>query len=417
MLGGVAVEVWNKPSPAAAELLREAAVWFQDHAGELVELLDATAVATFPEALRTDVTLAAEAAASTRANILHWAARTIEDPGARVPANLSPEVLAIARDAIRRGADRMLLSGYHASQNIAWRYCMRLLFSMSTDAELLAETLDVAARSIFQYVDDTVAALDEQIERERAELTRGTHAERLEVVNLILEGAPISSDRARERLGYDLRGTHTAAIAWSDPGTADQAELDRAAEQLARAAGTARPLTVIASGSATWLWFPATSELSREAAQDAVEQTPRVRAALGLPAAGVEGFRRSHLHALAAQRLMHNLPADVRVARFADVELVALAGSDLERAGEFVARTLGELASADAELRHTLRTYVAEQFSASRTARALFAHRNTVTSRLQRAEQLLPAPLAGRGLEVGLALELLHWLGPRLVAT
>jgi DNA-binding PucR family transcriptional regulator len=55
---------------------------------------------------------------------------------------------------------------------------------------------------------------------------------------------------------------------------------------------------------------------------------------------------------------------------------------------------------------------VREGFSASRTARALSAHRNTVAGRLQRAEQLLPAPLSGRRLEVGLALEILHWLGP-----
>jgi DNA-binding PucR family transcriptional regulator len=408
----VAQQPWSAPSPAAAALLRDAAVWFRDHASELEALLDEATLATFPEPLLTDVTLTAEAAASTRANIMHWAAHTIADPGARVPANLSPEVLAIARDAMRRGADQLLLSAYHASQNVAWRYTMRLVFSRSSDPAVLAETLDVAARSIFQYVDDTVAALQEQIERERAELTRGTHAERLEVVNLILEGAPITSERASARLGYDLRGTHSAAIVWSDPGTADHAELDHAAEQLARAAGAARPLTVIASGSSTWVWLAAAGELTQDAARAAIDELPRVRAAIGLPRAGIDGFRRSHLDALAAQRLLHNLPSAVRVARFADVELVALAATDVERAGEFVVRTLGGLATADPELRSTLRAYVREEFSASRAARALFAHRNTVTSRLRRAEQLLPAPLDGRGLEVGLALEILHWLGP-----
>src|SRR5207302_450886 len=272
---------------------------------------------------------------STRANIMHWAQCTIADPGGRVPVNLSPEVLAIARDAIRRGADRMLLSAYHASQNVAWRYSMQLLFSMSSEPKVLAEALDLAASSIFQYVDDTVAALEEQIERERAELTRGTHAERLEVVNLILEGAPITSDRAAARLAYDLRGTHTAAIVWSDPGSADHSELDRAAEQLARAAGATRPLTVIASGSSIWVWFAAAHELAADAARAAVDDVPRVRVALGLARGGIEGFRLSHLDALAAQRLLHNLPGGVRVARFADVELIALAASDVERAGEF----------------------------------------------------------------------------------
>jgi len=39
----------------------------------------------------------------------------------------------------------------------------------------------------------------------------------------------------------------------------------------------------------------------------------------------------------------------------------------------------------------------------------LFAHRNTILSRLARTEPLLPAPLAGRGLPVALALEILRW--------
>jgi sugar diacid utilization regulator len=50
------------------------------------------------------------------------------------------------------------------------------------------------------------------------------------------------------------------------------------------------------------------------------------------------------------------------------------------------------------------------QFSAARAARALYTHRNTVLNRLQRAERLLPLPLAGHGLEVGVALEIAQWL-------
>jgi DNA-binding PucR family transcriptional regulator len=404
---------WDPPSPRAAALLSDAARAFLEHSTELVAQLDAAVMEVFPESLRADVTLAAEAAASTRANILHWATHVMADPGGRVPANLSPEVLAIARDAIRRGEDQMLPGAYHASQNIAWRYCMQLLFSMSSDADTLAETLDLAARSIFQFVDDTVAALLDQVERERAQLTGGTHAERLEVVNLILEGAPIAADRASARLGYDLNRRHTAAIVWSDPGTADPAELDGAAEALARAAGAQRPLTVVASGASLWVWFAA-SEPAEQLDAGVLSAIPRVRAALGLPAVGVEGFRRSHLDALATQRLMHNLAGDVRLARFEDTELVALATRDLQSAAEFVARTLGELAHSDPQLCETLRTYIHEQFNASRTARALFAHRNTVLGRLQRAEQLLPAPLADRALEVGLALEILHWFGAQI---
>ncbi len=406
-------EAWVPPTPQAAQLMRDAVRLFLEQPAELVEQVDRAIIAAAPDGLMADPALAAEAAASTRANVLHWATCTMRDPGARVPTNLSPEVLAIARDAVRRGADQVLLSTYHTSQNVAWRYCMQTILAMSADVATLSEALDVTARSIFQFVDDTVAALYEQIERERAALTRGTHAERLEVVTLILEGAPIASDRAGARLGYDLRRRHTAAIVWSDPGKADQTELDHAAEALARSAGGQRPLTVIASGSSRWVWFATPDDADPDGVRSAIEATPRVRVALGLAGAGIEGFRRSHLDALTTQRLMHSASGDLRVASFADVQLVALAATDAEHAAEFVARTLGELAHADPELRHTLRTYIHQQFSASRAARVLFTHRNTILNRLQRAEHLLPAPLEQHGLEVGVALDIAHWLGSR----
>ena len=102
---------------------------------------------------------------------------------------------------------------------------------------------------------------------------------------------------------------------------------------------------------------------------------------------------------------------DLRVTRFADVQLVALALADEQCGREFVTRTLRKLADAEGELRDTLCVYIGEQFSAARAARALYTHRNTVLNRLQRAERLLPLPLAGHGLEIGVALEIAQWLG------
>src|SRR2546430_11297600 len=52
----------------------------------------------FRSPLRSEPVLAAEVAASTRANVLYWAASMERDPGGRVPANLTPEVLGIARE-------------------------------------------------------------------------------------------------------------------------------------------------------------------------------------------------------------------------------------------------------------------------------------------------------------------------------
>ncbi|MFY9930133.1 MAG: hypothetical protein WAK82_19225 [Streptosporangiaceae bacterium] len=69
--------------------------------------------------------LAAEVVASTRANVLHLAASMLKDPGGRVPANLTPEVLGIAREAFRRGIEQSVYTTYHTGQNIVWGYWMR----------------------------------------------------------------------------------------------------------------------------------------------------------------------------------------------------------------------------------------------------------------------------------------------------
>ena len=62
-----------------------------------------------------------------------------------------------------------------------------------------------------------------------------------------------------------------------------------------------------------------------------------------------------------------------------------------------------------AELRETLRVHLREGSSASASARALFAHRNTVLNRLGRAQELLPRALEDSRLDVALALEIDHW--------
>ena len=286
----------------------------------------------------------------------------------------------------------------------------RTAFALSADPAALRQALEAGSRSLAGFIDDTVAALSEQLRRERADLARSSHARRFEVVSLILDSAPITTGRASTGLGYDLRRRHTAAVLWTDPRRPDQAALAQAAEALGPATRARQVLTVIASSSSVWAWLAAAADTDAGALAAATAAHPGVRVAVGPIGAGADGFRRSHFDAVATQRLMSRRP-DLRVARFADVQLVTLAIQDEQRAREFVARTLGNLADAESELRDTLCVYIGEQFSAARAARALYAHRNTVLNRLQRAERLLPFPLAGHGLEVGVALEIAQWLG------
>lgn len=358
-----------------------------------------------------DPALAAAVRRNNRAGLVQWATSNVAAPGAPVPPNLGPDALAVARDAVRRGFDQGVLQGYRVAQNVAWRRWMDAAFEVTSDPQELRELLDVSARSIFAYVDETIAGIEEAIEEERAQLRRGTQARRLEVVSLILEGAPISAERASAQLGYELRRSHAAAIVWSEAPESDPVALEQAAEALGRGTGGI-PLIVAASEASLWVWVATEAEPDAGSIQAALGALPGVRVALGPVAAGMAGFRRSHLDALATQRLLHRSAGGTAVAAHDEVQVVTLATEDEERAAQFVHRTLGALAAAPAELRETARVYLREQSNAARTARLLFTHRNTVLRRLAQIEEMLPAPLEGRVVQVALALEIVHWTGP-----
>jgi DNA-binding PucR family transcriptional regulator len=394
-----------------AELIRATATELLSHPEAVFDEVDAAVLARQPPQAALDDQVTAAIRTSNRANLAHWGAANLRAPGARVAPIATDETLEIAREIVRRGLDDTSLEAYRVGQNIAWRRWMQAAFSLCSEPETLQEMLDITARSIFTFVDDTLATIHAAMEQERTQLVSRTHTERLEVVTLILEHAPITAERASRRLRYELSRRHTAAIVWSDRvGPRDPGQLEAAAEALSQAAGSSRGLTVAPTADALWVWLATEAPPDPEQLRDAA--TPDgVRIALGTTEPGLDGFRRSHLNALSTQRLMRRMPRQMRVAAFADVQLVALAAHDEERMGEFVGSTLGALTEADPVLAETLRVYIREGFSASRAARALFTHRNTVRDRLRRAEELLPVALAEHGLEVGLALEVLHWLG------
>lgn len=408
---GPVTSTWEPPSERCADLVRTAARAMLEEPG-LLDEVDRAVLSRAGATIAADPVLVDSLRASDRANLIHWLTANVRDPGAPVVPNVGPETVGVARDLVRRGLDDRALEGYRAGQNVAWSRWMAAAFELTDDPAELHEFLDVGARSIFAFVDETLAGITAEVDREREQLTSGTHAERRETVSLILDGAPIPADRASSRLGYELRRRHTAVILWGDPAASGQGDLGRTADALARAAGAGRAFTVVAGAASLWAWLATDgTDPDPRALADTATGPGGVRVAIGSTAPGIDGFRRSHLDALATQRLMHRGPADVAVARYDDVRAVVLAVADEERAIEFVARTLGDLASADEVLRETLRVYLREDANAARTARALFAHRNTVLARLNRARDLLPIPLTGRGLDVGLALEIARWTG------
>jgi DNA-binding PucR family transcriptional regulator len=101
------------------------------------------------------------------------------------------------------------------------------------------------------------------------------------------------------------------------------------------------------------------------------------------------------------------------------VELVSLLAADLPRARTFVARQLGSLASPaePAErLRDTVLAFLVAGGSATRAAKELYVHQNTVAYRVKRAEELLSRRVTERPIELICALTLAVILGPAVLS-
>src|ERR1700712_598176 len=110
---------WEPPSPRVADLIRAGAAALLDEPAALFDQVDAAVLEATPPRLTGDPAITSATVATNHANILHWAAANTRRPGAHVPANLSPAVLDLARDIVRRGLDDTTLNTYRIGQNVA----------------------------------------------------------------------------------------------------------------------------------------------------------------------------------------------------------------------------------------------------------------------------------------------------------
>lgn len=400
----------NQLSARLRELIRQGAWMALNPTTEWLEELDQATVLANP-AFAEDPALAAAVSLSNRTSLIHFSTAHLRDPGAPVAPYLGPEPLRMARILVRRDLGVSAFDVYRIGHNIALQRWTDIVFELTSDPQELRELLNVMSRSASNFVDATLAAISRQMKLEHNELAQGVIVERRKIVELILDGDSMHHSRAEARLGYALSGSHTAAILWCDEYEDEYHLLDRAAEELCQAVGCSRPLTVTSSPSTRWVWLKDVSALDDEQVRRVLEKTPALRIAIGEAAPGTEGFRRSHFAALAAQHMMIRLQSRQQICSFDDIHMIALLTQRPDRADEFIKNTLGAFASASAVLRNTLLTYINEQCNAARAAQQLYIHRNTLLSRLDAAQRLLPRPLDRNTVRVAVALEALNWYG------
>lgn len=398
-------------SGAVEDLIRVVATKALDPEYGVLAEVEAAALGPIQERFVNFPTLSEETLASTRQNVTYWLRSMQGSPLSRIEPTLVAPVIGLARSLTRRGAAQDLWAAYSAGREALWRAWMRIAFESAPDVGILNDSLNVASTSLSRWVDETVLEINALVEQENRNHAGATHELKLQTATRILDGTPMDEELAAYRLKYPLVGEHIAAIIWTDPAAPDQPALRQVAEKFAACATQhqAKALVVPATSSSIWVWVNNPNGDTKERLIPIVAGAPQVRLALGSIGAGIDGFRRSHYEAVEAQRLMVRV-GSVQMASFDDVALAALGAHNEQAAREFVARILGDLGSADQELRDTVRVYIRHMYNASKTADEVYAHRNTVFHRIQRAEELLPRPLAVSGVEVGVALELQRWL-------
>ncbi|WP_256974227.1 CdaR family transcriptional regulator [Rhodococcus sp. NCIMB 12038] len=396
------------PSPRVRELFRNLAMQMQATVADIAaEAWEAGQRNLKEPTFAEDPMLAELDRRFTHSTLAHWLVANIDHPGQSVEPTFIPDLLTYSRDLVLRGVDTDEVDAWRASQNVTWNWWLKACFDTTDNLEDLRELVAISASSLMAYFDDSRAAVSAHVSEVRSELARGPLVQRLAMVQLLLQGAPIARSRAEAQLGYALTGHHLAAIVWVD--SEDQVDgLELAAEHLMRVCGAERRLTLVTSLTALWVWLPVTGVPSEADLAAIVTDIPGVRISLGRCGTDVNGFRRSHLDAAAAQNLLARLGSRRRTVRFEDVQLISLLSSDVPEVKLFITDILGDLATADRTLRHTVRVFIAEQFSISKAAEKLFAHRNTIDRRLVRIDELLPRPLAQNPSAVDTALALVE---------
>jgi DNA-binding PucR family transcriptional regulator len=342
-------------------------------------------------------------------------AKTESDPA---EAKLPPAAVEYARQFVRQGVTLdALLRAYHMGQaRFVNRWNDAVNASLPEGPER-TEAVEQGTTLTLAFINTLMRALVQRYADERDRWVRSAAAIRAEVVRALIACEHVGEEKASQQLGYSLERSHLGFVVWSggsgDDDTSDLGALERTAAEFALSLGKSAPLLIQVSRRLVAGWMGGYEEIDL-ALQSRVQVPPGaptdVRLGIGSPGRGRDGFVQSYREARHARRVAElSGPAAARVTIYPHVALTALASSDLDQARVFVVRELGPLAADDDSARRlagTLRVYLEERSSPSRTADRLGVHANTIPNRIRAIEELLGHPVDSRVAELLIALRL-----------
>lgn len=244
---------------------------------------------------------------ANRAELLHWANANLVAPREPVQPYVSADMVDTARELARRGLSELLMNVARSTQNTAWELWMKMAFNLTQDPRVLEEFLEVSSRSISEFIDSNMRVVTQIILEEKSAQAHDDPIDKRSLVSRLLEGRDVDTEQFGRRLGYSLFQKHYAGLVWCESPDAEIRLLEDVARTLAQLTGTAAPLIVFAGPATLWVWSHAAKPLDLNLLQGIALRFSGIRAAIGSPGTGVNGFRRSHLEALTTQRLMGRL--------------------------------------------------------------------------------------------------------------
>ena len=328
-----------------------------------------------------------------------------------------PAGLELARRLAQRGVPiSIVLRAYLLGQAAVQQELISRIAARSTSAAEVA----AAARDLSSVAFSVIDSISEEVvaayQAERDDWLRQRNAARLARVTSLLSTRATAVEDLETALGYDLAVWHVGAVFWCEPAVDEPLRLgalERQVSRVAAALGCSRgPLVVAADASTLWVWFP-TSAAPVETITAAVAEADTY-AAVGDPASGLEGFRRTHQQARQGQTIA--VAADsasrLRVTAPSLLGPLALLAFDPSDAAAWVQSVLGELADDDdahARLRETIWAYLSS--GSSLAAAELHLHKNTIQYRIRKAEEARGRPLHDGRVDVEVALLACRLLG------
>jgi hypothetical protein len=328
-----------------------------------------------------------------------------------------------ARRLAQRGVPiAALLRAYRIGSARFADWCLQELGRRTDNAALVSAAGLRIADITASYIDKVSEEVVSAYESEKENWLRNQSVARAARVRALLRNEPVDVDSSETILGYRLRQRHLGVVTWMTGAAASRDSIGRLEHAITEMAAAAhcdrRPMFIPQDEFSAWAWLPLGVRRDVTVSALSIKSVPGsdpIRFALGEPAPGVTGFRRTHQQALNAQAVaLAAGPSGQPVTSFGQVAPLALMSGSIELLQAWVIETLGALADDDehnARLRDTLRVFLQENGSYKTTAERLMLHKNTVQYRVRKAEEGIGRPVSEHRLHIELALLASQWLG------